>query len=95
MESRLARLLQPTLSFFFVVLQTMFRGLVAAVLSFIFSFPLVSAFTYSFGTPSECDNFPLTWTGESFVPNFDLQFSCRLPGGTPPFQLSIIPVRIM
>ncbi|KIM48268.1 hypothetical protein M413DRAFT_16245 [Hebeloma cylindrosporum] len=53
----------------------MFRGLVAAVLSLIFAFPLVSAFTYSFGTPSECDNVPLTWTG-----------------GTPPFQLLIIPV---
>ena len=64
-----ARLPQPTLSFFFVVLQTMFCGFVAAVLSFIFTFPLVTAFTYSFGTPSECDNVPLTWTGESFVPN--------------------------
>jgi len=70
----------------------MFRGRVAAVLSFVFAFPLVSAFTYSFGTPSECDNIPLTWTGERFVLSFELQFLWGLPGGTPPFQLSIIPV---
>jgi ABC-type spermidine/putrescine transport system permease subunit II len=50
----------------------MFLRLFAAVLSLFFAFPSVFAFTYSFGTPSECDNIPLTWTGESFCFDFCL-----------------------
>ncbi|KJA29411.1 hypothetical protein HYPSUDRAFT_516676 [Hypholoma sublateritium FD-334 SS-4] len=49
-------------------------SLLAAVLSFLYAFPLAAAFTFSFSQPpSQCDNLPITWSG-----------------GTPPFQLSII-----
>ncbi|KAF8905510.1 hypothetical protein CPB84DRAFT_1727048 [Gymnopilus junonius] len=53
---------------------TLFR-LFAVVLFFCYRAPLALAFSYTFGTLSECDNVPLTWTG-----------------GTPPFQLLIVPV---
>jgi len=51
---------------------------IVAVLSFFFSFPFVSAFNYSFGTPSECDNISLTWTGESFRADLASHLSHKL-----------------
>jgi hypothetical protein len=46
-----------------------------ATLFFLFRLSFSNAFSYNFGTPSQCDSFPITWTG-----------------GSPPFQLFLIPV---
>jgi len=66
----------------------------------IFSFLLVSAqvaaFTFTFNPPSECDDLGLTWTGKRvFSVGFMLLIHVIFPsaGGTPPFQLVVIPVR--
>jgi hypothetical protein len=48
---------------FFLCPMSLLYGLCVILLSFFSFVTTVNAFTYTFGTPSQCDSLPLTWTG--------------------------------
>jgi len=56
-----------------------------------------TAFSFTAGTPSECDNLSISWSGLIYYHSYILQMNTDnhpdiIAGGTGPFQLLIIPV---
>jgi hypothetical protein len=56
---------------------------------------LVQAFSFTYGTPTQCDNLNVSWTGKHTRPKQSLLLllNTLFLGGQPPFRLLIIPVR--
>lgn len=63
-----------------------------ALLLLSISAPIYAAnFTFDYGTPTQCDNFPISWTGETVILR-TCQMSNQDLGGSPPYQLTLNPV---